>query len=754
MQKTSPLRFAVHLLPSSLANRVFALYGITLLMFVGGGLFVFLNYQFQRHVQETEQASVMLIEVVAQAVQDSAVIGDFDTVQKLLNKSVQGSQFEAAQFIVTGGGMITAKNHLRGSATMSAWITRWVEQSLPDINRVISVGGIDYGILRLKFDTQAVAAALWSLSLLAIGGGVSCLIIGLIAIRTALTRWLGGLVKLRETVELLGTQATNSAPLVLANAPAEIQSLVEMVNRTSSLVREREATRVALHNSEERWHLAVSGANDGIWDWEPDSGKVYFSERWKTMLGYSGDEIGSTVEEWISRIHPDDLERTMAEVQKHLRGETDFYESEHRLRCKNGDYKWILDRGRAQIDEDGQPLRVAGSHTDITERRNAEAVIRDRTEQLDAIFELSPDGFVSFDAAHRIKYVSPAFTHMTGLNADEMMGLDEADFSERLANACLPEARFSGIAALRITSKVGADGTARERRQTIELADAGKRVLQTGLRLSKAETVSQILYFRDITRETEVDRLKSEFLSTAAHELRTPMASIYGFTELLMTQDFDEAERRDFLDTIYRQSELMISIINELLDLARIEARRGKDFTIERVDVGELLRDVVGGFKTPGGRPSPTEPSSDGPLWVSADRKKLIQAVSNVISNAYKYSPDGSAVGIDLVKSPDVGDVPPRIGIRITDHGIGMTPEQLARVCERFYRADVSGKIPGTGLGMSIVKEIVELHGGDLEITSKVGAGTTVTLWLPAGAVEVGTQAPDAFPSSPKEQKA
>jgi PAS domain S-box-containing protein len=510
----------------------------------------------------------------------------------------------------------------------------------------------------------------------------------------------------------------------------------------------------ALAASEQRWHLAVSGANDGIWDWEPQSGKVYFSERWKTMLGYSGDEIGDTLEEWISRIHPDDLERTMAEVQKHLRGETDFYESEHRLRCKNGDYKWILDRGRAQIDEDGQPLRVAGSHTDITERRNAEAVIRDRTEQLDAIFELSPDGFVSFDAAHRIKYVSPAFTHMTGLNADEMMGLDEADFSERLANACLPEARFSGIAALRITSKVGADGTARERRQTIELADAGKRVLQTGLRLSKAETVSQILYFRDITHETEVDRLKSEFLSTAAHELRTPMASIYGFTELLMTQDFDEAERRDFLDTIYRQSELMISIINELLDLARIEARRGKDFTIERVDVGELLRDVVGGFKTPGGRPSPTEPSSDGPLWVSADRKKLIQAVSNVISNAYKYSPDGSAVGIDLVKSPDVGDVPPRIGIRITDHGIGMTPEQLSHVCERFYRADTSGKIPGTGLGMSIVKEIVELHGGQLELTSKVGAGTTVTIWLPARHVEVGTQAPDAFPSSPKEQKA
>jgi signal transduction histidine kinase len=121
---------------------------------------------------------------------------------------------------------------------------------------------------------------------------------------------------------------------------------------------------------------------------------------------------------------------------------------------------------------------------------------------------------------------------------------------------------------------------------------------------------------------------------------------------------------------------------------------------------------------------------------VSADRKKLIQAVSNVISNAYKYSPDGGAVGIDLATLPGNDDLPSRIGIRITDYGIGMTPEQLTHVCERFYRADTSGKIPGTGLGMSIVKEIVELHGGDLEITSKVGAGTTVMLWLPTSTVE------------------
>jgi signal transduction histidine kinase len=168
----------------------------------------------------------------------------------------------------------------------------------------------------------------------------------------------------------------------------------------------------------------------------------------------------------------------------------------------------------------------------------------------------------------------------------------------------------------------------------------------------------------------------------------------------------------------------MVSIINELLDLARIEARRGKDFNIQRIDLGELLREIVGGFKSPDGRPSPQPPPAAGARWVRGDRKKLTQAIGNVLSNAYKYSPAGGSVSIEF---PEAGE---QVGVRIRDQGIGMTPEQLGRVFERFYRADSSGKIPGTGLGMSIVKEIVDLHGGHIELESKVGAGTTVTIWL------------------------
>ena len=380
---------------------------------------------------------------------------------------------------------------------------------------------------------------------------------------------------------------------------------------------------------------------------------------------------------------------------------------------------------------------------DITERRQAEERLRDRTEQLNAILSMSPDAFVSFDHARRVVSVNPAFVRMTGLVESELLGLDEFAFLERLSRICVPEKNSRGLGPLRAIKQAGAEGTAvpgvHKRLQRIELANTGKRVLEVALRESNSATVSQILYLHDVTHETEVERLKSEFVSNAAHELRTPMASIYGFTELLLAQDVGQADRRDFLLTIFRQSELVVSIINDLLDLARIEARRGKDFAFERVNIGTLLSEIKVGFKLPAGRVPPKLQLPNGALWMRADRQKLTQAVTNVLSNAYKYSPANSAISIEIalpeadVRSASDGRTP-MAGIRIIDRGIGMTPEQLRRVFERFYRADLSGKIPGTGLGMSIVHEIIVLHDGEVSVDSAIGAGTTVTIWLPVAA--------------------
>ena len=366
-----------------------------------------------------------------------------------------------------------------------------------------------------------------------------------------------------------------------------------------------------------------------------------------------------------------------------------------------------------------------------TARNNTEKVnhlLTEHSEQLLAIFNLSPDGFVTFDEAHYVKYISPAFERLTGLTEDEIIGIHENAFFARMDNLCLPEAPFSDIALLCAAEK---DATADKVQKKIQLSGAGKRVLEVSMRQSGSITVSQILYLRDITHETEVDRMKGEFLATAAHELRTPMASIYGFSEILLMLELKPGEQREYLQTIFKQAELMAAIINELLDLARIEARRGTDFILSRFEPALLLLEIITQFKTPYGRAAPELSVGREIISIRADRSKLTQTITNVLSNAYKYSPEGGVVRIELLTEQRTSGQN-FVGIRISDPGIGMTPLQLSRIFERFYRADPSGQTPGTGLGMSIVQEIMKLHGGDVDIQSQPGAGTTVTLWIPS----------------------
>jgi PAS domain S-box-containing protein len=488
---------------------------------------------------------------------------------------------------------------------------------------------------------------------------------------------------------------------------------------------------------------------DGVVILNQDGSVFEANPKCAAMLGYSNEEfMRLRMADWDTRFQPTELDAILNSVGP----EGKFFETEHR-RKDGTTYAAEISISRAQWSDQTFVLvlqrNIANRKAVEAElekyRLDLEARVEERTrelnvrsEQLNAIFTLSPDGFVSFDRHFEVSFVNRAFLRMSGLEEGEIMGLNEQAFSEKLANACLENATFPGIAALRAArqkvagisgGKAGALPVVR-RRQLIELASPNGRVLEVGIRLSETENVSQILYFRDVTHETEVDRMKSEFLSTAAHELRTPMASIYGYSEVLLTQTFDEEMQHDLLNTIFRQSQLMSSIINELLDLARIEARRGKDFVIEKLSLAEVVGETVEGFKAPTGRALPLISAPEKPLLIKADRKKMQQAVLNILSNAYKYSPNGEPVTINL-QQRDNGEGR-QVGVEICDRGIGMTTEEQSRVFERFYRADTSGKIPGTGLGMSIVKEIAELHGGSVEVASQPGAGTRVTLWIPA----------------------
>jgi signal transduction histidine kinase len=236
-----------------------------------------------------------------------------------------------------------------------------------------------------------------------------------------------------------------------------------------------------------------------------------------------------------------------------------------------------------------------------------------------------------------------------------------------------------------------------------------------------------VLVARDITHESEVDRMKSEFITTAAHELRTPMASIHGFTELLASGRVGEDRQRSMLAIIHRQSMRMTDMLNDMLDLARIEARSGLDFQFEVSDLRDVVKGVYDEF---GYMSSDRKIVSDIPglaVWVRCDRAKLAQAVRNLLSNAVKFSTAPAPVAICLELSPDQQ----RAIVEVRDAGMGMTAEQQAQLFTRFYRADKSGSILGSGLGLSLVKTIVELHGGTVRIESTADVGTSAFIELP-----------------------
>ncbi|MEB3233299.1 MAG: PAS domain S-box protein, partial [Leptolyngbyaceae bacterium] len=149
-----------------------------------------------------------------------------------------------------------------------------------------------------------------------------------------------------------------------------------VMSMAADITQHRQA-ELALQASETRWQFALEGSGDGIWDWNAQTNTVFFSRQWKTMLGFTDAEIGTDLQEWDSRMHPDDRDQCYADLNRHFRGETPVYQNEHRLRCKDGSYKWILDRGKVvEWFDDGQPLRVIGTHTDISDRKRAEAQLQ------------------------------------------------------------------------------------------------------------------------------------------------------------------------------------------------------------------------------------------------------------------------------------------------------------------------------------------------------------------------------------------
>jgi len=228
-------------------------------------------------------------------------------------------------------------------------------------------------------------------------------------------------------------------------------------------------------------------------------------------------------------------------------------------------------------------------------------------------------------------------------------------------------------------------------------------------------------------RLKELDRMKSEFLSTAAHELRTPLTSILGFSEILLKRKLDEERRSRFLKIINEESAGLAGLINDLLDVSRIESGRGFKIKKAPTDVKDIILENVDLFKSQTDKHTFKVNLPSDLVKIELDKDKIDQVMENLLSNAIKFSPQGGKITVSIEQADE------KVKMSVTDTGIGIPKKDLPHIFEKFYRADnaSSQAIGGTGLGLGIVKYIVESHGGEISAESKLGKGSTFSFTLP-----------------------
>lgn len=331
-----------------------------------------------------------------------------------------------------------------------------------------------------------------------------------------------------------------------------------------------------------------------------------------------------------------------------------------------------------------------------------------RNDVLQSTFNISPNGYLVFDSQQKVLLANDAIGKLVGFSMEELLKMSAHRFWEQLAKQAksppiLPENKndFFRIDLLKPRHSV----------LLCKMSDIGS---------SSGDLLGKLYFFQDITNEEEANRIKDEFLVHATHELRTPLTSIHGYIELLANNLIPTEMQPEIIHHIFAQSTWLISIINELLNLNRIEQRAGRDFNIAPYLLNDLLLDALNEFDVPSARHDIIVSPILSNRMLKVDKEKFKQVIHNILDNAFKYSPKGGDVFLCVHETENT------LEIEITDQGIGMSKQDITFVFERFFRVDKSGNIPGIGLGLTIAKEIMQFFNGDIYIVSTPHEGSHV----------------------------
>ncbi len=511
-------------------------------------------------------------------------------------------------------------------------------------------------------------------------------------------------------------------------AERELRHVNQQLARTNAALDKKIAERTEkLRASEERFELAVRGSTDGLWDWNIPTSEVFYSPRMKELIGYSDDEFPNVFASFESRLHPHDHDQVLREVDEHLKHRKP-YDVEYRLQTKSGEYRWFRARGQALWNEVGEPQRMAGSITDMTEEHRLR-------ERFRLAVEASPAALLMVNRDGRI-----LLANSRGLS---MFGYAEAELIGQPIELLVPQRFRAGHPAHRdsfflnpVQRAMGAELELRGVRK-----DGSEFPVQVSLSpVETAEGQAVICGVMDITDQKKMleamrhakeaaesaSRAKSSFLANMSHEIRTPMNGIIGMAHLLSQTDL-RSHQRDFLTTVDESAHILLRLLNDILDFSKIEAGKLElecvDFRISecvaRAAQMLVLRAAEKGLEI-ACRVAPEIPDH-----LRGDSGRIQQVLVNLLGNAVKFTEAGEIfvnVNVESITADNI-----RLHISVSDTGIGIPADKLDQIFRPFEQAESSTtrRFGGTGLGLAISRQLVEMMHGRIWIDSEIGRGST-----------------------------
>ncbi len=514
----------------------------------------------------------------------------------------------------------------------------------------------------------------------------------------------------------------------------------------------RKRTETALRESEERFALAVEGAAEGLWDWNMADRTVFRSEHLRTMLDVPPDEDIQRWEWWIQQIYPDDRRRYREALRRHRRSNQTRFACEYRVMHRRGGTRWVLDRAVSRRDADGQVVRIVGAVTDISDRKNMElqlkaanAAVEEKNHQIQVALDNISQGLTMFDSNNRLLLSNRRYAEMYRLDVTPGITLRALlEQSVAVGNHSPEDAEEIMRRRLEVAAS-GARGQIVHRLRNGTVIEVSSQPLPEG---------GSVATFTDITarerREQELrsardaaeaaNRAKSAFLANMSHELRTPLNAVIGFSEVMKEEMFGRLSEiyRSYAADIHFSGQHLLQLINDILDISKIEA--GKAEVAEDIfDVAEVVAGAVALCREQAAaaglvlrtRVSPSLPPFRG------DERYIRQILINLLSNALKFTPSGGRVSVCACHAADGG-----ISLLVADTGIGIPATLVHRVFEPFYQvqSDLARKFEGTGLGLSLVKGLTELHGGEVKAARRSRGGTVFEVRLPPFRLEPAPQ--------------